>query len=92
MRRAAAIGVTALALVAGGCSEDTGALNGEPSSSGDLVLDYCSYGAVSDAQLDGCVDHVTEDQVDALDTNAARYARGELQECLEDAGPFCEER
>lgn len=59
---------------------------------GDLVGDYCAYGAVSQAQLEGCRDHVTDDDVDARDTNAAQYARGELDECLADAGPFCEDR
>ncbi len=53
---------------------------------------YCSYGAVSRAQLDGCTDHVTENDFDHLKTNAARYARGELDKCLADSGPFCEDR
>jgi len=56
------------------------------------VEDYCAYGAVSQAQLDGCIDHVTPQTVDDYDTNAAEYARGELEECLGDAGPFCEAR
>lgn len=58
----------------------------------DLVYDYCAYGAVSEAQLDGCVEHVTPEVVDGYDTNAAEYARGELDSCLDDAGPFCEDR
>lgn len=53
---------------------------------------YCSYGAVSQEQLDGCVSHVTEEVVDGYDTNAARYARGEIDDCRADAGPFCEPR
>lgn len=57
----------------------------------DPVEAYCSYGAVSEAQLDGCLDHVTEDDFANLDTHAAEYARGELDECLEDSGPFCDD-
>lgn len=56
---------------------------------GTSVARYCEYGAVSEAQLEGCEEHVTEAEVNALDTNAARYARGELAECRSDAGPFC---
>jgi hypothetical protein len=51
--------------------------------------EYCSYGAVSAAQLKGCLDHVTTDRVDALQTDAARFARGDINACLSDAGPFC---
>lgn len=51
---------------------------------------YCEYGALSEAQLQGCIDHVTVDDFDRLNTNAARYARGELDKCRRDAGPFCE--
>lgn len=43
----------------------------------DIVARYCSYGAVSDAQYQGCVDHVTVDDVRSRDTPAARYALGE---------------
>lgn len=59
------------------------------SSDGELIGRYCEYGAVSAAQLTGCIDHVTFEDVDRLDTNAARYARGEIDVCLADAGPFC---
>jgi hypothetical protein len=58
----------------------------------DEVADYCSYGAVSRAQLEGCETHVTTDVVESYDTNAARYAKGELDKCLEDSGPFCRPR
>ena len=53
---------------------------------------YCSYGAVSEAQLQSCIEHVTEADIDSRSTNAADYARGELDKCLYDAGPFCEPR
>ena len=55
----------------------------------DKVARYCEYGAVSDAQVNGCKDHVGGDQVDRLHTNAARYAHRDLKRCLADAGPFC---
>ena len=51
--------------------------------------DYCSYGAISSAQLRGCLDHVTLARIDVLNTDAARFARGPLDSCLADAGPFC---
>lgn len=54
-----------------------------------LIERYCSYGAVSRPQLRGCIEHVTPDDVARLRTNAARYARGQLDRCLADAGPFC---
>ena len=56
------------------------------------VQDYCSYGARSDLQLAGCVTHVSRPYVESLDTNAARYARGEIGSCLADAGPYCSPR
>lgn len=51
--------------------------------------DYCSYGAVSGAQLRGCLDHVPTDRISHLDTDAARFAVGGLDACLGDAGPYC---
>ena len=76
-----------------GCGSDSSSpgQKGEPDPAA-YVEDYCAYGAVSQAQLDGCIDHVTPQTVDDYDTNAAEYARGELEECLGDAGPFCEGR
>ena len=56
------------------------------------VDDYCSYGATSVPQYRGCVDHVSREDVEAIDSNAARYARGEIDECLADAGPQCSAR
>jgi hypothetical protein len=51
---------------------------------------YCLYGSRSQAQLDGCMSHVTTDDINRRDTQAARFARGDTSDCLEDAGPFCE--
>jgi len=56
------------------------------------VDDYCRYGAVSMAQLQGCLDHVTAKQIDRLSTNAARYSRGKLGECLSDFGTVLQEK
>jgi hypothetical protein len=80
----AALGVV---LAFAGCAD-----GGASEDGGNLVHDYCSYGAVSEAQLEGCVDHVTPEVVEGYDTNAGRYARRELDACLADAGPFCEDR
>lgn len=57
-----------------------------------LVAAYCSYGAMSTAELVSCAERVRPGQVLRLDTNAARYARGELDRCLDDAGAFCQHR
>jgi hypothetical protein len=53
------------------------------------VARYCQYGSVSQGQLDGCKSHVSEDRVNSYQTNAGRYGRGELSDCLADSGPFC---
>ncbi|MEA2275313.1 MAG: hypothetical protein QOC78_273 [Solirubrobacteraceae bacterium] len=59
-------------------------------SSDRLVGDYCAYGAVSHAQLDGCKGHVTANQVRARDTTAAHFAQRDVEDCGSGAGPFCE--
>jgi hypothetical protein len=56
---------------------------------GGYVHNYCAYGASSDAQLQGCLDHVNHFKIDDLDTNAARFAKGGLRKCLDDSGPYC---
>lgn len=76
-----------LAIAFGGCGQDS-----PNQGSGNIVHDYCAYGAVSQAQLDGCESHITESTAASYNTNAGRYARGELDNCLTDAGPFCKER
>jgi hypothetical protein len=35
--------------------------------------------------------HVTTDDINKLDTQAARFARGETSDCLENSGPYCED-
>jgi hypothetical protein len=59
---------------------------------GGEITDYCSYGAASEAQLHECINHVSTDYIDTLDTNAARFARAGEHVCLEDAGPYCKGR
>jgi hypothetical protein len=56
-----------------------------------LIGDYCAYGAVSQAQLDGCKSHVTYDDVTHHETPAARFALdGSVDAvCGAGAGPFC---
>jgi hypothetical protein len=51
---------------------------------------YCSYGAVSQAQLAECESKVSSKYIESLDTNAARFAEGRLETCLQDGGPYCE--
>jgi hypothetical protein len=58
----------------------------------DLVGKYCSYGAVSTAQLMACAENVRPREVLESETNAARYARGELDRCLPDSSLFCQPR
>lgn len=53
------------------------------------ITTYCQYGSVSTAQMEGCYFHVHLGEIESRDTNAAKWARGELDECLKDAGPYC---
>jgi hypothetical protein len=77
-------------MLALGCEgEDTATFRDYPQR-GEYVEKYCAYGAVSEAQLQGCLDHVDPAEIDVLDTNASAYADGDLDACLEDSGPFCE--
>jgi hypothetical protein len=50
---------------------------------------YCKYGATSQAQLDDCMASVTTDDIEKLETPAARFAYGETTECGRGSGPFC---
>lgn len=54
------------------------------------ISSYCQYGSVSESQLEHCMTHVGTDYINGLDTQAARFAREENNDCLEDSGPFCE--
>lgn len=53
------------------------------------LADYCRYGVVSEAQFEGCMRHASRATVARSGSNAARFARGEIEDCRPDAGPFC---
>ena len=69
-----------------------GAFGGLTDRSTGLLRDYCEYGAVSSAELQGCLNHVSDAAIYRLQTDAAQFARGELTQCLADAGPYCAQR
>jgi hypothetical protein len=75
-----------------GCDASVDYGSRPPPSGVDAVVAYCAYGAVSKAQLNGCIDHVSPGYVLRHHTNATRYATGQLNRCLADAGPFCRNR
>jgi hypothetical protein len=105
VRRPALIALLAAGLLLAGCGSDDsgsgGAINRKPprdpqcgrteeTQRCEFEIDlYCQYAAVSRAQLESCEDRVTWGEIKRLDTNAARFARLELDKCLADAGPFC---
>lgn len=76
-------GAVVLMLALGGC--------GDGYMDDALVEDYCTYGAQSQAQLDGCIEHVTPEQVRQATTPAARWAR-DGGDCLQGSGRFCRQR
>jgi hypothetical protein len=47
---------------------------GDSMTDADRVEAYCAYGAKSETQWRGCVDHVTIEQVRGYDTRAADFA------------------
>lgn len=53
------------------------------------VTRYCTYSAPTIDDFDDCVRTTQANTIRALDTNAGRYARGEITRCLADAGPRC---
>ena len=56
-----------------------------------LVEDYCSFGSMSERQLETCKTHVTANHVQSIHTPAARFALGGSDEnCGASSGPFCE--
>jgi hypothetical protein len=64
---------------------------GDISSANQLVEDYCSYGAVSERQLETCQTHVSANHIRSIDTPASRFAQGDsTAECSTGSGPFCE--
>jgi hypothetical protein len=53
---------------------------------------YCVYGSVSEVQYDGCLQHVSLEEVLHRHTDAAEYAMGNRTTCGYDAGPGCAPR
>ena len=51
------------------------------------VETYCAYGARSEAQFEGCVDHVTIENIAQSSSDAAICARDAPDEC-DGAGPY----
>src|SRR4051794_36970558 len=45
----------------------------EIAADADAVQRYCRYGAVSEAQLKACLDHVSIREIQSLNTSAARF-------------------
>jgi len=56
------------------------------------VTRYCNYVAQTEAEFQPCLDDNRDRAFLSEDTNPARYAKGELKECLDDAGPRCTAR
>lgn len=54
---------------------------------GRLVYNYCEYDTVSQAQFEGCLEHVTADEIRDRDTEAARAARELTDAEAEDFAP-----
>lgn len=65
---------------------DTG---GGSSSGLAQVTRYCNYTAQTEADFEPCLDRNRDRGFLKTNTNAARYARGDIDECLSDAGPRC---
>lgn len=56
------------------------------------VTRYCNYVAQTEAEFQPCLDDNRDRAFLSENTNAARYAKGELTACGEDAGPRCTAR
>lgn len=56
------------------------------------VTRYCNYVAQTEAQFQPCLDANRDRAFLSEDTPAARYARGDSNECGPDAGPRCTAR
>ncbi len=56
------------------------------------VTRYCNYVVQAEVEFEGCLEENRDRAFLDEDSNPARYARGELTECLDDAGPRCAAR
>lgn len=79
-------------LASGPPSNDPEPGGGGSSSGLAQVTRYCNYVAQTEEAFQPCLDDNRDRAFLEEDTNPARYARGELTECLEDAGPRCTAR
>ncbi|HEX8053363.1 MAG TPA: hypothetical protein VF517_10245 [Thermoleophilaceae bacterium] len=52
---------------------------------------YCRYGAQTQTELDRCMSSINTDEIEELDTPAARFAVGVRTECGPGSGRFCRE-
>jgi hypothetical protein len=89
--RSPIVALSCCVVLSAGC-ETRGLDDASEQEERDLVGKFCSYGAVSTAQLMACAEKVRPREVLESETNAARYARGELERCLPDSGLFCQPR
>lgn len=53
------------------------------------VTRYCTYTAASNAAYNDCLDHTDYRVIQREKSNAARYARGQLMQCLPGSGFRC---
>lgn len=86
------VGLLGVALLLSSCSGATDTRSGRServAANHELVANYCAYGASSWRQFQICIFNTDAAQISRLKTNAARYGRGELVDCLSDAGRFC---
>jgi hypothetical protein len=62
---------------------------GQATSGLNAVTRYCTYAAKTEADFVPCLNRTSAKTFAGDRSNAARYARGELDRCLPDAGPRC---
>ncbi len=83
MPRSLLMGMLCATLALSACGVDSRA-------DANVVEAYCAYGADSEAQFQGCTEHVTVEQVRGYDTSAARFALDDPTSCPADASEYCE--
>jgi len=96
MRSAIATVVLAAALAVAACGGDGGSSTGTASNAQTgtvrdvgLVPAYCLYRSDTKAQMLACEAQTEAAHVQSTDSDAARWARGELQSCGKTAGELC---
>lgn len=84
--------VVLVSLASGPPSNDPEPGGGGAGSGLAQVTRYCNYVAQTEEAFQPCLDDNRDRAFLSEDTNPARYAKGELTECLDDAGPRCTAR